>query len=152
MNRRLILVAVAACALVTGAWYAFLWSPQSDQISDTKQQLATTEQQQKDLGVQLRGLEAAKKKLPEINLQLNSLRTSLPPAPQLDNAIATVQDAAKASGVEVTALTPTPLPASSRADSATHVGFTQTVANLNCAASRQSSSMFWRVASGFKSV
>ena len=64
MNRRLILVAVAACALVTGAWYAFLWSPQSDQISHTKQQLATTEQQQKDLGVQLRGLEAAKKKLP----------------------------------------------------------------------------------------
>jgi Tfp pilus assembly protein PilO len=111
VNRRVILVAVAACALVTGAWYTFLWSPQSDQIASTKKQLDATQQQQKDLNVQLRGLEAAKKKLPEIKAQLDTLRAALPPAPQLDNAIATVQDAAKGSGVDLTALTPAPLPA-----------------------------------------
>ena len=39
-----------------------------------------------------------------------------------------------------------------RAESETHVGFTQTVANLNCAASRHRSSMSLRVASGLSSV
>ena len=46
------------------------------------------------------------------------------------------------SGNPTTEQTPTPVPARRREQSATHVGFTQTVANRNCAASRQSSSMF----------
>ena len=118
MNRRVILVAVATCALVTGAWYAFLWSPQSDQIAKTKQQLATTEQQQKDLNFQLRGLEAGKKKLPETKAQLDTLRAALPSAPLLDNAISTVQEAAKASGVDLSSLAPSPLPAAKGAPGA----------------------------------
>jgi Tfp pilus assembly protein PilO len=111
VNRRVILVSVAACALVTGAWYAFLWSPQSEKINKTNQLLTTTQQQQKDLSLQLRGLESAKKKLPEIKAQLDTLKAALPDAPRLDNAIATVQDAAKGSGVDLTSLTPAPLPA-----------------------------------------
>ena len=46
------------------------------------------------------------------------------------------------SGNPTTEQTPTPLPDSSRAQSATQVGLTQTVAKRNCAASRHSSSMF----------
>ena len=47
---------------------------------------------------------------------------------------------------------PVELPLSRRAATATHAGLTQTVANPNCAASRQSTSISCRVASGFRSV
>jgi hypothetical protein len=51
------------------------------------------------------------------------------------------------SGKPTTEQTLTGVPDRSRAASATQLGLTQTVANLNCAASRHSSSMFARVAS-----
>ena len=111
MNRRVILVAVAACLLVAGAWYAFLWSPQSSEIRSARDHAATAEQQQKDLDLKLRGLQATQKKLPELKAQLDVLRAAMPDAPQLDNAIQTVQDAAKAAGVDLTTVTPAPLAA-----------------------------------------
>ncbi len=56
------------------------------------------------------------------------------------------------SGKPTTVQTPTPLPRSSRAQSATQAGLTQTVAKWNSAASRQSFSISARVASGFRRV
>lgn len=111
MNRRVILVAVAACFLVTGAWYAFLWSPQSSEIQSAKAQATTAEQHKSDLEIKLRGLQSAQKRLPDLKAQLDVLRAALPDGPQLDNAIQTVQDAAKASGVEISSLSPAPLTA-----------------------------------------
>ena len=111
MNRRVILVAVAACFLVTGAWYAFLWSPQSSEIQSAKAQATTAEQHKSDLEIKLRGLQSAQKRLPDLKAQLDVLRAALPDGPQLDNAIQTVQDAAKASGVEISSMSPTPLTA-----------------------------------------
>ena len=56
------------------------------------------------------------------------------------------------SGNPTTEQTLTRLPCRRRAQVATHVGFTQTLANSYCAASRQSVSISWRVASGLSSV
>ena len=56
------------------------------------------------------------------------------------------------SGKPTTEQTPTGVPRSFWAASATQVGFTHTVANLNSAASLQSCSISLAVASGFSSV
>ena len=56
------------------------------------------------------------------------------------------------SGNPTTEQTPTPVPRSREAASATHTGFTHTVAKWNSAASRQSFSISARVASALSSV
>src|SRR5207249_11848521 len=56
------------------------------------------------------------------------------------------------SGNPTTAHTPTPLPSRRRAASLTHVGLTQTLANVKSSASRHRISMSCRVASGLRRV
>ena len=109
MNRRVVLISVAACLLVTGAWYALLWSPQSGDLKQAHDRSAAALQKEHDLSAQLGGLQAAQKRMPEIKAQLDTLTASVPDAAQLDGVISTVQTAAAGAGVDIMALTPTPM-------------------------------------------
>jgi Tfp pilus assembly protein PilO len=106
VSRRVILIAVAAAVVVSGIWYMTLWSPQQNALGAAHQRTTAAEQQASDLGLKVHGLEVARKDMPAKQAQLDILRAAIPDQPQLDQMIATVNNAAIASGVDLTALAP----------------------------------------------
>ncbi|MDQ1397354.1 MAG: hypothetical protein QOG64_2613 [Acidimicrobiaceae bacterium] len=106
MSRRVILIAVAAAVVVCGLWYVTMWSPQQDALGAARSRTAAAEQQASDLGLRVHALEVARKDMPAKVAQLDVLRAAVPDQPQLDLMIATVNNAAIASGIDLTALAP----------------------------------------------
>jgi len=106
MSRRIILITAGICLALTGTWYMFLWSPQSSALDKARTRTTVAESTQQRLRVQLQGLEKAKLTLPDTQAKVAALRAAIPDAPQLDRVLSTVNDAAKASGVELTSVAP----------------------------------------------
>src|SRR4051795_4745146 len=115
MSRRVLLFTVAACVLITATWYVMMWSPQGDALKKAHARTTTAEATQRQLRVQLNGLQAAKKNLPDLQTKVAALRAAVPDTPQLDQVISSVNDAAKAAGVDLTSLAPAPVDPNAKA-------------------------------------
>jgi len=109
MSRRIVLITAGICLALTGTWYLFLWSPQSGALDKARTRTAVAESSQQRLRTQLQGLQKAKLTLPDTQAKVAALRAAIPDAPQLDHLLSTINDAAKASGVELTAMAPAPI-------------------------------------------
>jgi len=108
VSRRVLVIAIAAALVIAGAWYALLWSPQSQSLHKASAARATAQSKQQDLTATINRLVAAKAQLPIKEAQLADLEQAIPTQPQLDQLIDEIHQAAGASGVEWQSLSPSP--------------------------------------------
>jgi type IV pilus assembly protein PilO len=109
VNRRVLLIAVGASLAVIGVWYALLWTPGGSALRKAKARNAAAVEQQAQLQSKLVGLQKAKKDMPVLQAQLDTLRAAIPDQVQLDQVIATVDAASRGAGVALTTLSPAPI-------------------------------------------
>jgi Tfp pilus assembly protein PilO len=118
VNRRAVIVGVAGAVVLSLLWFFLLWSPQGKRLDAAEARKATAEQTNSQLQVTLDRLQDLEKRRPELKDQLTQLRRAVPDQPQLARLLLTANDAAEASGVELTTVTPTK-PAADAAAAAT---------------------------------
>jgi Tfp pilus assembly protein PilO len=119
VNRRAVIVGVAGAVVLSLLWFFLLWSPQGKRLDAAEARKATAEQTNSQLQVTLDRLQDLEKRRPELKDQLTQLRRAVPDQPQLARLLLTANDAAEASGVELTTVTPTKPAADTAAAAAT---------------------------------
>ena len=102
-------IAAGAVLLLVLVWYVALWSPEGSHLKAAQQRLSEAQAQVASAQEQLLLLRAEQPKLKAEKKVLADLVTALPNGPSLDQLLRTVQQAAVASGVDLTSLS-TPQP------------------------------------------
>ena len=106
MNRRTILVAFAAAAVLLLGWFMLLWGPQGGRLSDARERLGTAENENRALELRLSRLQAVQERAPELTAALSELRRAVPDDPALAQFILDANQAANESGVQFLSIAP----------------------------------------------
>jgi Tfp pilus assembly protein PilO len=114
-----VIVGLAGAVVVSLLWFFLLWSPQGKRLDAADAQKASAEQTNSQLQVTLDRLRDLERRRPELKDQLTQLRRAVPDSPQLARLLLTANDAADASGVELTTVTPAKPAADTAAAAAT---------------------------------
>lgn len=104
-RRTPILVAVGAVILVVLAVF-FLVLPKSADISKTKEDLATAQQQESSLRVQLQALQEAQQAAPQTKREIEKVETQVPPTADLPALIRLLREAADRAAVDLFQFSP----------------------------------------------
>jgi len=107
MNRKVVLIAVAAAIIVLAGWYALLWSPSKSDLDKAKERTEAAESQEQQLQAQINRLRDVQRSEPLRRAQLETLRTAIPDAPNLGQFILDVNDAATRAGIRFLSIAPT---------------------------------------------
>jgi Tfp pilus assembly protein PilO len=107
VNRRAVIVGLAGALVLSLLWFFLLWSPQGKRLDAADERKAAAEQTNSQLQVTLDRLRDLEERRPELEDQLAQLRRAVPDQPQLARLLLTANEAADASGVELTTVTPT---------------------------------------------
>jgi Tfp pilus assembly protein PilO len=107
VNRRSVLIAVAAAVLVLLGWYLLLWSPASKDVKSAKARAAAAQAQQSQLQSEITRLKEAQQNEPANQAKLETLRTAIPDDPALGQFIIDVNDAASRAGIVFVSIAPT---------------------------------------------
>jgi Tfp pilus assembly protein PilO len=99
------LAGLAALVLVV-AWYLAVFSPQARNLSKAHKAHTAAEQKISQLQGQLVQLNALKAQIPADKAALSTLDAAVPSSPQLDSTLRQIQQAASASGVSLSSLSP----------------------------------------------
>jgi Tfp pilus assembly protein PilO len=108
MNRRALLIGLAAALVVLLAWYFLLWGPRSDEISEARDRTEAAEQRATQLQSEIQRLRAAQRDEPLRRAQLETLRGAIPDEPNLAQFILDTNDAATRSAIDFISIAPTP--------------------------------------------
>jgi Tfp pilus assembly protein PilO len=104
-RRTPILVAVGAVVLVVLAVF-FLVLPKSADISKAKEDLATAQQQESSLRVQLQALQEAQQEAPQTKREIQKVETQVPPTADLPALIRLLREAADRAAVDLFQFSP----------------------------------------------
>jgi Tfp pilus assembly protein PilO len=104
-RRTPILVGVGAVILVLLAVF-FLVLPKSADISKTKEDLATAQQQESSLRVQLQALQEAEQAAPQTKHEIEKVETQVPPTADLPALIRLLREAADRAAVDLFQFSP----------------------------------------------
>ena len=105
-NKRVPLIAAGAAVLLIVIWYLMLWSPQAKKLQAAHKAHAAAVQQVAHLQTQEGQLRQLVKQIPADNARFAQLEAAFPNNPQLDQALNLLQQAAAASGVSLSTVTP----------------------------------------------
>jgi Tfp pilus assembly protein PilO len=97
--------AIAAVVILAAGWF-LLVKPQNSKVSDLHTQTAAQDQQNQVLTTQIEALEAEQKQLPQQQRILEKFATKIPDTAAEPGLIRALSATAKASGVDITAITP----------------------------------------------
>lgn len=125
MNRRAILIGVAAALAVMLLWYFLLWKPRADDIDEARGRKEQAQQQAAQLETEIRRLRAEAQNEPQRRAQLEKLRVAIPDDPNLAQFILDTNDAASKAGIDFISVAPTP-PAAGASAAAAAGGVTTT--------------------------
>jgi type IV pilus assembly protein PilO len=104
-RRTPILVAVGAVVLVALAVF-FLVLPKSADISKAQEDLATAQQQESSLRVQLQALQEAQQEAPQTKREIQKVETQVPPTADLPALIRLLREAADRAAVDLFQFSP----------------------------------------------
>ena len=107
MNRRTLSMAGGACAVLLVAWFALLWSPKGAQLASARERQETAEATAAELEVKVARLQDSLRRSPELQADLDRVRSAVPSSADLPQFILDVDDAAAKAGVEFLSVTPT---------------------------------------------
>lgn len=99
---------VGAAVLVLLVWFMFVFRPTRADISDTREQLATAEQEEQSLRATLQRLEGIEEDRPALESELRRLTAAIPPQPELANFILAAHDIASRAEIDFLSITPAP--------------------------------------------
>ena len=108
VNRRALVIGVAAALLVLLLWWFLLWSPQRNDISEAKERRETAEQQVAQLRVTLSRLQELSRTEALKRSQIEALRVAVPDQPNLGLFILDLNEAADRAGIDFLSVTPSP--------------------------------------------
>ncbi len=106
MNKRVVVIAVAASAVLVLVWYLVLFSSQSHSLHKANVQVAAANSQAVSLRSQIVVLQQEKAQLPAATAKLTTLELALPNTPALDKLIDDINAAAAQSGINWQNVTP----------------------------------------------
>jgi type IV pilus assembly protein PilO len=98
---------IAVLAIIVAGWF-LLVSPQRGQVKDLNAQTASQNSANASLQSQVAQLEQQKQGLPAQQRLLDKIATKIPASPELPTLIRQLSAAAKASGVDLVSLAPSP--------------------------------------------
>ena len=107
MTRRYALAAVAGLAIVL-IFFVFVLKPKLSEISDVRDQIEQTQDQQQTLRIRLAQLREAQRQQPQTQARLAVFDRLLPTTPDLPAMIRQLQTAASASGMDLVSIAPSP--------------------------------------------
>lgn len=102
---RLIVAGVLALVVVLLAYFLLI-GPRKGELSDVREQVEAEENRTVALRAELDSLQALQRNAPQLQAELDRIRDLVPREHEVANFIFQVNDAAAASGVELTQLTP----------------------------------------------
>lgn len=106
MNRRTLLLAIAAAGALLVVWFVMLWSPQSGKLGDAHDRTAAAAATNEELQLRLARLQAADAEEPELQTDFDRLRGAVPDDPELAQFILDANQAATDSGVDFLSISP----------------------------------------------
>lgn len=106
MNRRTLLLSLAAAGALLGLWFLLLWAPQSGKLGDSHGRTAAATGTNDGLQLRLARLQAAKAKAPELQTDFDRLRRAVPDDPELAQFILDANQAATETGVDFLSIAP----------------------------------------------
>ncbi|HMC51987.1 MAG TPA: hypothetical protein VKI64_04425 [Acidimicrobiales bacterium] len=104
MNRRLLVITVAAIGVLVLAWSALVWSPTSHRLHSRQAAANAAVRHQDELKVELSRLQALQAKAAAERAEGDRLKVALPDAPSLDSLVLGLNSAASQAGVDVTGI------------------------------------------------
>lgn len=107
MNRRTILIGVAAATGILLLWFVLLWSPQQGRKSDARDRQDVATARISTLRVQLQRLQDLKRSEALQRSQIETLRVAVPDQANLAQFILDANDAATKSGIDFLSISPT---------------------------------------------
>lgn len=107
-TRRQLAIAAAGAVGITVLFFLFLLNPKLHEISKTRSDIVTAQDEQQTLQVQIQHLQEVRKNAPQTTAQLAAAAQYLPSTPDLPGFIRLVQDAATQSGVDLQSIAPSP--------------------------------------------
>jgi Tfp pilus assembly protein PilO len=105
-NRRIPLIAGAAALLIIVAWYFWVWTPQAKSLQSAHKAQIAADAKIASLQSQEATYRGLLKQIPADTAKFAQLEAALPNNPQLDQALNLINQAAGATGVTVTNLSP----------------------------------------------
>ena len=108
MSRRPLLIAGVGVVAVVGLWFVLLWAPQSGRLADAAARRDDAEAANTQLEQRVRLLRGAGEESAEMEAALDDVNSAIPEQPRHDLLLVDVEDAARAAGVELSTITPTP--------------------------------------------
>jgi Tfp pilus assembly protein PilO len=115
VNRRTLLIGVAAALAVLVLWYLVLWSPRGKAIDKAKSRQQIAADQVDELQARLNQLRDAQRNEAATRAQIAQLQEAIPDEPNLAQFILDANDAANRSGIDFLSISPTPPAASTSA-------------------------------------
>jgi Tfp pilus assembly protein PilO len=112
MSRQAILLSVLALVLAIAMWWAFIMSPQREQVAVLESDLAAVELQGVALQGRITTLEAMRGRAAQMESSIASLRSVVPASDEIESALRQMQAAADDAGVVISQLStgrPTPV-------------------------------------------
>jgi Tfp pilus assembly protein PilO len=108
VNRRTLLIGVAAGLAVLVLWYFLLWSPRSKAIEKAKDRQDTADAALQELRAERDRLQDLRANEAATRARIEQLRQAIPDSPNLAQFILDANDAANQSGIDFLSITPTP--------------------------------------------
>ena len=108
VKRTTLIACIAGGVVLILLWYFVLFSPTSKDLNDTRDQVATVEDQKQELQNTIRQLKELSANAPQQQASLRTLRAAIPANPDLGEFILQANDIAAASGIDWLSIAPTP--------------------------------------------
>jgi Tfp pilus assembly protein PilO len=108
VNRRNLLIGVAAGLAVLVLWYLLLWSPRSKAIDKAKSRQTTASDALQELRAERNRLADLRSNEAATRARIEQLRQAIPDSPNLAQFILDANDAANQSGIDFLSISPTP--------------------------------------------
>ena len=106
MNRRTLTLSGVVCGVLLVAWFMLLWSPKGSQLADAKEREAAAETEAQELEAKLARLQEGLQNSPQLQADLDRVRSAVPVTADLPQFILDADDAASRAGVEFLSITP----------------------------------------------
>ncbi len=106
MNRKVLLIAAGAAVALVAVWFVALWSPQGAKLDAAQKRQTEAEESNSALALRIDRLRDLRARRPEIEADLQTLRSAVPASPELDDFLLDTDAAADRAGVDITSVSP----------------------------------------------
>jgi Tfp pilus assembly protein PilO len=126
-QQRQIVIGAAVAVLVAVLFFFVLLKPKLNDISKTRDDVQSAQDEQSSLQTQLAHLKDVQRRAPQIEAQIQHVEQYLPDNPDLPGFIRLVQSAATASGIDLQSIAPSPPSALQTAPGVSVISVTLTI-------------------------